>query len=176
MSTKSDVHHVVLCWQAMSTKSDVHHVVDLCADDDSADSDFCFEHVDRNDFFGIRASASSSSLSSTEDEDEDFLMKHSMRRAAFSSSSLSSLASWESFEDQDEGEVVARMAREDWNVVEGMVGPTKALSNSALVKIIMPKNDDVVADELPKPSRRGGRRGTAIRKRQLLRMALEGSV
>ena len=165
-------------------------VVDLCGDDDSADSDFCFEHLDRNDFFGTRASAdssvgstpslsssaSSSSLSSTEDEDEDFLMKHSMRRAAFSSSSLSSLASWESFEDQDEGEVVARMAREDWNVVEGMVGPTKALSNSALVKIIMPKNDDIVADELPKPSRRGGRRGTAIRKRQLLRMALEGSV
>jgi hypothetical protein len=64
--------------------------------------------------------------------------------------------------DEDECEVVARMAGADWDVVSSMMSG-KMLKNSALVKIIMPYQQ--------KPStslsRRGGRRGSAVRTRRL---------
>jgi len=79
------------------------------------------------------------------------------------SSSSSSLASWtltsprlagwaQDVSDDDEGEVIARLADEDWSVVEELVGPMKTLRTSALVTIIMPYQVKVT-------SRRGGRRG-----------------
>jgi len=79
------------------------------------------------------------------------------------SSSSSSLASWtltsprlagwaQDVSDDDESEVIARLADEDWSVVEELVGPVKTLRTSALVTIIMPYQVKVT-------SRRGGRRG-----------------
>ena len=82
-----------------------------------------------------------------------------------SSSSSTAILLW--FSDEDEGDVVARMADEDWDVVESMVGATKVLRTSALVNIIMPNQQK----PLTSISRRGGRRGTASRARRLERLS-----
>ena len=58
--------------------------------------------------------------------------------------------------DEEEEDVVARLAREDWEIVEGLVGPGKTLLDSALSRIIMPYHT-------PPRSRRGGRRGVRRR-------------
>jgi len=76
---------------------------------------------------------------------------------ASSTSSLRSLCSDPASGDELEHEMVARLAREDWEVVEGLVGPGKTLRDSALSRIIMPYHT-------PPNSRRGGRRGVNRRK------------
>ena len=75
-------------------------------------------------------------------------------------SSLSSLLLNELDADADENQVIAMMAEEDWDVVEGMVGAGKNLCHTALVNIILP-NHPKIADT--KSRRRGGRRGAKRR-------------
>ena len=77
--------------------------------------------------------------------------------SALSASSLRSLCSDPGSSDELEHELVARLAREDWEVVEGLVGPGKNLRDSALSRIILPHHT-------PPCSRRGGRRGVNRRK------------
>jgi len=76
-----------------------------------------------------------------------------------SSASSSSLWSCDHLQgsDEEEKDVVARLALEDWETVEGLVGPGKTLLDSALSRIIMPHHT-------PPRSRRGGRRGVNRRK------------
>ena len=60
--------------------------------------------------------------------------------------------------DEEEKDVVARLALEDWEIVEGLVGPGKTLLDSALSRIILPYHIT------PPNSRRGGRRGAKKRR------------
>jgi hypothetical protein len=84
------------------------------------------------------------------------------RTASASSYASSTSSRWSPCSDPASGdelehEMVARLAREDWDVVEGLVGSGKTLRDSALSRIIMPYHT-------PPNSRRGGRRGVNRRR------------
>ena len=65
----------------------------------------------------------------------------------------------------DEHDVIARLAEEDWGVIEEMVGAAKPVRESALVKIIMPFHSEAgQTSKAGRPSRRGGRRGMTRRR------------
>lgn len=66
---------------------------------------------------------------------------------------------------EDEHDVIARLAEEDWGVIEEMVGAAKPVRESALVKIIMPFHSEAgQTSKAARPSRRGGRRGMTRRR------------
>ena len=112
-------------------------VVDLSADDDGADSDFSADfwyRLESDKGCGFSRTSSSST----------------------SSSRFQSLWGGRDVDDEsDESDVIARLAGEDWQVVEEMVGALKTLRKSALVTIIMP-------NQVKTTSRRGGRRGCRV--------------
>ena len=134
-------------------------VVDLSAElSDCADSECAHDRTDEElSVFSSssRAPSSWSSCASTPSRSPVLGMTKSP-----SMGSLSSLLLNDSDADADEDQVIAMMAEEDWDVVEGMVGAGKNLCHTALVNIILP-NHPKIADT--KNRRRGGRRGTKRR-------------